>query len=131
MDSLGHVNNVTYADYMQEARVDMLAKHPELLGGAGGRTGTIVVSHDITYHRPLVFRPAPVTIEVWVAEIRRASFVLAYLIRDDGDDQPPVYARGQTVLAPFDVSADRPRRLSEAELSVLESYRDHPQEPAR
>ncbi|HEU4515093.1 MAG TPA: thioesterase family protein, partial [Nocardioidaceae bacterium] len=27
MDSLGHVNNVTYVDYLQEARVDMFAVH--------------------------------------------------------------------------------------------------------
>ena len=27
MDSLGHVNNVTYVDYLQEARVDMLRVH--------------------------------------------------------------------------------------------------------
>ena len=28
MDLLGHVNNVTYVDYLQEARVDMLRVHP-------------------------------------------------------------------------------------------------------
>ena len=27
LDMLGHVNNVTYVDYLQEARVDMLRIH--------------------------------------------------------------------------------------------------------
>ncbi|HEX6875768.1 MAG TPA: acyl-CoA thioesterase, partial [Nocardioidaceae bacterium] len=33
MDSLGHVNNVTYVDYLQEARVDMFAVHAPWSGG--------------------------------------------------------------------------------------------------
>ena len=33
MDLLGHVNNVVYVDYLQEARVDMLRTHAP--GGRG------------------------------------------------------------------------------------------------
>jgi len=32
MDMLGHVNNVTYVDYLQEARIDMLAAHAPARG---------------------------------------------------------------------------------------------------
>ena len=36
MDLLGHVNNVIYVDYLQEARVDLLRHHgpsPDVRGG--------------------------------------------------------------------------------------------------
>ena len=41
LDLLGHVNNVVYVDYLQEARVDMLRAHGRgapvtLAEGAGG-----------------------------------------------------------------------------------------------
>ena len=32
MDMLGHVNNVTYVDYLQEARIGMLAAHAPARG---------------------------------------------------------------------------------------------------
>ena len=38
LDQLGHVNNVVYVDYLQEARVDMLRAHgrgPEALAEGG------------------------------------------------------------------------------------------------
>ena len=41
MDLLGHVNNVVYVDYLQEARVDMLRTHgpgrPRRRAGRGRR----------------------------------------------------------------------------------------------
>ena len=39
LDLLGHVNNVTYVDYLQEARVDMLRAHAPDTGGRPGRGG--------------------------------------------------------------------------------------------
>ena len=45
MDSLGHVNNVTYVDYLQESRVDMLRVHAPATGGEQLAEGTVVVRH--------------------------------------------------------------------------------------
>ena len=69
LDMLGHVNNVTYVDYLQEARVDMLRTH----GSHGhGRSdlaeGVVVVRHEVTYLRPLLF-----TFDAVVTAFRRAG----------------------------------------------------------
>ncbi len=54
MDLLGHVNNVVYVDYLQEARVDMSCARPP--AGAPGRgaasTAAVVVRHEVSYLRP-------------------------------------------------------------------------------
>ena len=77
MDSLGHVNNVTYVDYLQESRVDMLRVHAPTTGGEQLAEGTVVVRHEVEFVSPLVFRPEPVRIESWVTRIRAATFTKA------------------------------------------------------
>ena len=89
MDLLGHVNNVTYVDYLQEARVDMLRVHPPAPGGEELAEGVVVVRHEVQYLAPLVFRLAPVDVEVWVTEVRAATFTLAYEVFDETDGRPP------------------------------------------
>jgi acyl-CoA thioester hydrolase len=49
-----------------------------------------------------------VDIELWVTEIRAASFTLTYEVKD-GDQ---VYVRASTVIVPFDFEAQRPRRIT-------------------
>ncbi|MGH3357745.1 MAG: acyl-CoA thioesterase [Nocardioidaceae bacterium] len=130
MDALGHVNNVRYVDYLQEARVDLFRLHGRSALGGELVEGIVVVEHDITFHAPLVFRPAPVTIESWVTRIRAASFTLAYEVFDEADDGRRVYARASTVLSPFVFAAERPRRLSDGERVLLERFLE-PAEEAR
>lgn len=123
MDSLGHVNNVTYVDYLQEARVDMLRVHAPVTGGEQLAGATVVVRHEVEFHSPLVFRAAPVRIESWVTRIRVASFTMAYEILDElPDGGRHVYTRARTVLTPFLFTEERPRRIQEAERAVLERF---------
>jgi len=123
MDSLGHVNNVTYVDYLQEARVDMLRVHAPATGGEQLPEATVVVRHEVEFLSPLVFRPAPVRIECWVTRIRAASFTMAYEILDEHPDGTRrVYARARTVLTPYLFSAERPRRVRDEERAVLERF---------
>ncbi|MDT9702779.1 hotdog domain-containing protein, partial [Streptomyces sp. P17] len=76
--------------------------------------------HEIDYVRPLVHRHAPVTIESLVTKIGAASLTIAYEIKD-----PEVtYVRAATVVVPFDLEAQRPRRISAEERSYLEEYMD-------
>ncbi len=77
LDLLGHVNNVVYADYLQEARVDLMRRvFPHRERGEG----IVVVRHTLDYRSSLGFRFRPVTVETWVTEVRAASFTLAYEI---------------------------------------------------
>jgi acyl-CoA thioester hydrolase len=123
MDSLGHVNNVTYVDYLQEARVDMLAVHAPETGGEALAEGVVVVRHEVEFVAPLVFRPEPVRIETWVSRIRAASITMRYEILDElPDGERHVYTRASTVLTPFVFATERPRRVSQEEKDVLERF---------
>jgi acyl-CoA thioester hydrolase len=120
MDSLGHVNNVVYVDYLQEARVDMLRVHAPVKGGEELAEGVVVVRHEVEYLQPLVFRSEPVRVESWVTQIRAATFTLAYEILDElPDGKRQVYLRASTVLTPYVFSQERPRRVTDREREVL------------
>lgn len=122
MDAFGHVNNVTFFAYMQEARTGMLfageaAEHiPDLI------KGVVVARHEIDYRRPLEWRPEPIAVDVWAAQVKAASFALRYEIRDQLATPPAVLAEAMTVLVPFDLAAGRPRRLTAAERDFLNRY---------
>ncbi|GAB2748771.1 acyl-CoA thioesterase [Nocardioides pakistanensis] len=123
MDSLGHVNNVTYVDYLQEARVDMFAVHAPARGGEELAEGVVVVRHEVEFAAPLVFRMEPVRIETWITDIKHATFTMAYEILDElPDGSRKVYARANSVLTPYVFSEERPRRLRSEERSVLERF---------
>ncbi|MEU3523510.1 MULTISPECIES: acyl-CoA thioesterase [Streptomyces] len=115
MDAYGHVNNVEFLRYLEEARIDFLFRPDKDF-----RQGSVVARHEIDYKRQLVHRHEPVTIEMWVTEIRAASFTLAYEVKD-GD---LVYVRASTVIVPFDFAAQRPRRITAEERDFLEEYTD-------
>jgi len=134
LDQLGHVNNVVYVDYLQEARVDMLRAHgrgPEALA-----EGLVVVRHEVTYLKPLVFDFRPVSIECWVTEIKAATFTMAYeIFHDTGDEHGEgdrsVYLRATTVLTPYVFETERPRRITPDERAALEGHLELDQQPRR
>lgn len=115
MDAYGHVNNVVFLRYLEEARIDFLFR-PE----KDFQQGSVVARHEIDYKRQLIHRHQPVDIELWVTEIRAASFTITYEVKDP--DQ--VYVRASTVIVPFDFATQRPRRITSEEREFLEEYRD-------
>lgn len=115
MDAYGHVNNVVFLRYLEEARIDFLFR-PE----KDFKQGSVVARHEIDYKRQLVHRHTPVDIELWITRIRAASFTITYEVKD-GDQ---VYVTASTVIVPFDFEAQRPRRLTAEEREFLEEYRD-------
>jgi len=123
MDMLAHVNNVTYVDYLQEARIDMLVNHAPVRGGEALGEGVVVVRHEVDYVTPLVFRERPVAIETWVTEVRAATFTMAYEVFDEHPDgSRTVYLRARSVLTPYVFAEERPRRISAREREVLQTF---------
>lgn len=143
MDLLRHVNNVRYADYLQEARIDLFRALQLRVtnadpSGAGHESdeaseeayGIVVVSHEMTYLAPLHFEFRPVSIEIWVTEVRAASFTVGYEIfhEDEADGGTrTVYLRATTRLAPFVFGSERPRRLTEREREAMAPYVEVPE----
>ncbi|MEU6125805.1 thioesterase family protein [Streptomyces sp. NPDC047123] len=120
MDAFGHVNNVVFLRYLEEARIDFMFRLAPGDGSPSFSGGSVVARHEIDYVRPLVHRHAPVTIESWVTKIGAASLTIAYEIKD----AEQVYVRAATVVVPFDLEAQRPRRISAEERSFLQKYVD-------
>jgi len=118
MDAYGHVNNVVYLTYLEEARVDMLFTIGAELGAKALSEGVLVARHEIDYRRPLVYHPRGVDIDLWTDAIKGASFEIRYEVRDD----ETVFAKAASVLVPFDLTAQRPRRVSPEERAFLERY---------
>ncbi|WP_223167197.1 acyl-CoA thioesterase [Nonomuraea sp. SYSU D8015] len=117
IDSQGHVNNVRFLDYLEDARFGMFAIDLHKAGEEPFK-GLVVTRHEIDYRRPLSFRADPVRVETWVEEIRPVRFTLRYEIRDDEQ----LYVTAKSVIAAYDVERAAPRRLGEGELTYLKRY---------
>lgn len=122
LDLLGHVNNVTYVDYLQEARVDMLLTHAPDSRANDLAEAVVVARHEVLYAAPLGFRPGTVSIESWVTEIRAASFTMAYEVFDETPDGRVVYLRAKSVLSPYVFAEERPRRIRPEEKETLSLF---------
>ena len=121
LDLMGHVNNVTFLVYLEEARVRLLAQ----LGGAADELpGLVVARQEIDYVRPLFLTAEPVVVECWVDRIGTTSFVLAYDVRDG--DGGPVCARALSVVVGFDRATQAKAPLATDIVALLRRYEDDP-----
>ena len=116
LDTYGHVNNVTFVEYLQEARIDFA--HRYLADALEPHEGSVVAHQSVEYLRPVSFRADPLNVVVWVTRIGTSSFDLAYEV-SDGE---AVYARATGALVAYDVAGQRPRRLTEPELAALSTF---------
>ena len=125
MDSQGHINNASYLDYLQEARVDFLLSGPDALRRLLS-TGVLVVSHQVEYLRAVEYSAEPLLVELWVDSLGGSRFVIGYDVFD-GDE---LAARARTAAVPFDLAGGRLRRLGADERAMLAARLD-PAEPLR
>jgi acyl-CoA thioester hydrolase len=120
MDAFGHVNNVVFLRYLEEARIDFMFRLAPGEGSTSFTGGSVVARHEIDYLRPLVHRHEPVTVETWVEKLGAAALTVAYEIKD----AQTVYVRASTVVVPYDLEKGRPRRITAEEKAFLEGYYD-------
>ncbi len=120
MDAYGHVNNVQFLTYVEEARVEMFKSVP-LSGIDQVAAGILVAASDIKYRKPLLHRHKPVPIDVWVLRIGAAMFTLGYEVYDEGGI---VYATASSTMVPYDFEHERPRRLTTQEKDWLAEFVD-------
>ena len=118
MDAYGHVNNARFLTYLEDARIDLLFTKANAEGVAGLAGGVLVKHQEIEYVRPVEFGD-PLRIELWIRDIRAASFTVDYLasVRDR------VVATASTVLVTYDLGARALRRLDAEERDFLERHR--------
>ena len=92
LDSYGHVNNVKFYDYVQQARIALINQSV----GWSPETLWMVARQDVQYRAPLDFRIEPYEVATWVTAIGTRSFTLGAEIRDPGPGTR--YATAGTVV---------------------------------
>lgn len=126
LDAYGHVNNARFLTLYEEARVAMMFAGGRAWGVGSFVDGVVIRRHEVDYLRPVDYslgrasaEAAPmVRIELWVEQLRAASFTVAYELYD-GD---VLASTARSVLVPFDLAAQRPRRISPEERAFLLRY---------
>jgi acyl-CoA thioester hydrolase len=119
LDPLGHVNNVVFHDYLQEARIGMLRD----LGFVRGDTfAQVVVKQEITHRRPLLLSPEPIVIETWLERLGNSSYTIRYRILDESGE---LAAEASTVMAVVDPATGRPIRIHAELRAKLEPLTIH------
>jgi len=128
MDAYGHVNNVQYLRFFEDARIEAFAAHR---AGEGDKslldTGILVARHEIEYHKPLTWRPEPVHIDLWITHIKGARIDVGYEVYDDpGDGERVRYALAESTLVVYDLTSERPRRIAPADVERLQALSGDP-----
>ena len=120
VDVYGHVNNVKYFEYYQEARIAFIQSldEPLLDPSAESTLRQVVARIDVDYKRPILFRPEPYLVETWVTRIGTSSYDLSSRIVD-AEGQP--CSRAEARLVAFDPGTQRSRPLGDQERSSLEA----------
>lgn len=116
LDPLGHVNNVAFHDYLQEARMGLIG---DLDAVVSADYAQIVVSQEIRHRKPLVHSPAPVSVEIAISSLARTSYTIEYRILDEDG---AVAAEATTRMAVVDPRSGRPIRIPEALLVRLSPH---------
>jgi acyl-CoA thioester hydrolase len=105
LDPMGHVNNVAYATYLEEAREDYFA---DVLGkGRLDDLNTVTVTQRIDYREPIPAERDAVTVRVGVVDIGTKSLDLEYEIRLEESTA----ATAETVQVVYDTEAEETREV--------------------
>ena len=135
LDAYGHVNNVEFLRYLEEARVRVFWR-----GTAREQTGmerhfrgddpsgpkTLVVNHQIEYLRILEYSDAPITVELWIGKLGGSSLEVHYEIVDGASAERSVVARAISTIVVVDGVTMRPMRLSAEGRAAVEPWMDEP-----
>lgn len=114
LDPLGHVNNVAYFDYLQEARMGVLRDVGLVSSDSFAQ---VVVKQELTHLKPLFLSTEPLIIETWIEGLRNSSYTVLYRIIDESGD---VAAEASTVCAVVDPVTTKPIRMNAELRAVLE-----------
>jgi acyl-CoA thioester hydrolase len=121
VDENGHVNNVMYVQWMQDAAV----RHYEAMGGRQitidiGATW-VVRSHMVEYLRP-AFAGERLKVLTWVVNMRRVRSLRRYRFLRAQDEQ--VLVRGETDWVFVDMENGSPRAIPVEVTSLFTLYPD-------
>jgi acyl-CoA thioester hydrolase len=117
LDAYGHVNNARFLTLYEEARVAMMFIAAREAGLTSFEEGIVVARHEVDYLRPIDYGD-PVRIEVWIEDMRSSRFTVGYELYDG----ELLASRAKSVLVPYDLAKQRPRRLTTSEQDFLKPW---------
>jgi acyl-CoA thioester hydrolase len=106
IDVMGHVNNATYLQYMETARVELARKLGQVTRGF--RAGFIVASARCEFKKP-IRDERRITVSVWVSRIGARSWDLDYSVRGPSKAE---FAIGRTTQVAYDYKTRATVRIS-------------------
>ena len=117
MDALGHMNNVSYFRYFEQARISWL----DMLGIAyrPGFEGPVLGTLNCKYVKPAVY-PADIEVTTYVGLPGRSSFAMFHEMYLAGDPAT-LYAEAHAVMVWIDLAQGKSRPLPDwvrAELTI-------------
>jgi len=109
VDTVGHVNNVAYVEWMQAAAL----AHSTALGWPAQRyrqlgCGWVVRSHQVEYLQP-ARAGDEILVRTWVATMRKATSLRCYRIYRASD--ATLLAKAETLWAFINFTTGQPRRI--------------------
>jgi acyl-CoA thioester hydrolase len=116
LDPLGHVNNVVFLDYLQEARIRAFLQinYTQFF-----EISQVMVHQSIDFRRPIMYSTEPLTIETWVSSVGNTSYRMKYRILSEAGE---LAAEAESVMVCFDKdkAVPIPDTLRSALQSILE-----------
>ena len=108
-DALRHLNNVSYVEFMQDARFALLES---LNLGAEHlvEVGHVVAHNEIDYLKPVGMNTRELIVDIKVEHIGGASYKLAYIFLDESGTE---YARARTVMVQVESSSGAVVRITD------------------
>lgn len=121
LDVMGHLNNVTYLVYTEQARI-LYVREVCQRGSDWHKLGMILARTEIDYKLPITFDDA-VKVYTRVSRLGGKSFDFSYIItRQSGDNEPEIAALCSTVMVTYDYEKDRAITIPETWRNNILAY---------
>lgn len=122
IDGNGHVNNVAYVQWMQDAAI----RHFDALGGTPlmkeAQATWVVRSHRIEYLSP-AFASEEIEVRTWIANARRVRSLRKYEFVRPADEK--VLVRGESDWVFIDIRNGRPAAIPESIIGLFQLVDDN------
>ena len=113
MDAMGHVNNVTYFRFMEQARISWFDKLvPERK--AWKSNGIVIVNASCNFRRAMTY-PGTVEVKLYNAKPGGSSVATYYELSIESE----IYADGAAVVVFIDMKSQKPIRIPEEVRALL------------
>ena len=115
MDAMGHVNNVTYFRYMEQARISWFEQLLPRRDAAWKTTGIVIANASCNFRRAMTY-PGTVEVKVYTAHPGGSSIGTYYELLLENE----IYADGAAVVVFIDMKTQKAKRIPEEIRSLLQ-----------